>query len=249
MRTSDRTIALLRLFTMERPEWTVEEAAGALGMTVSTAYRHFRSLSENGFISTYSTGKYVLGPAFMKYDRQIRLLDPLLIAAAPVMDEMTRRLPHSTVLLLCKLYNLEVMCIDQRQPRSATFSSSYERGLPMPLHLGAASKVILANLPSRTTKKLYLKAPEEMAAAGLGRSWDQVSGTLREIRTQQIFVAEGELLSGVQGIGAPILSGKRQVLGSIATVRAAGTPAEVTDTIKGVLSAAANRISDAIRSA
>ncbi len=100
MKTSDRTITLLRLFTVERPQWTVEEAAHEIGMTISTAYRYFRSLSENGFICSYATGKYVLGPAFMQYDRQIRMLDPLLIAAGPVMDEMDRKVPPSTVLLL-----------------------------------------------------------------------------------------------------------------------------------------------------
>jgi len=248
MKTSDRTIALLRLFSVEQPEWTVEEAAEALGMTVSTAYRYFRGLGENGFISTYSTGKYVLGPAFMKYDRQIRLLDPLLIAAAPVMDELTKKLPPSTVLLLCKLYNLEVMCIDQRQPKRADFSSSYERGLPMPLHLGAASKVILANLPTRTTKKLYDKEPEKLGAAGLGRDWAEVSRSLRDIRAGRAFATEGELHQGVQGIAVPVLSGERQVLGSIATVRASGAPADVTQAIKADLIAAADRITEAIRS-
>ncbi len=118
MKTSDRTITLLRLFTVDRPQWTVEEAALEIGMTISTAYRYFRSLSEHGFICSYATGKYVLGPAFMQYDRQIRMLDPLLIAAGPVMDDLARKLPPSTVLLLCKLYDMEVMCIDQRRPRA-----------------------------------------------------------------------------------------------------------------------------------
>ncbi len=37
MKTSDRTITLLRLFTVDRPQWTVEEAALEIGMTISTA--------------------------------------------------------------------------------------------------------------------------------------------------------------------------------------------------------------------
>lgn len=248
MKTSDRTLALLTLFTVERPEWTVEEAAHEIGMTISTAYRYFRSLSETGFICSYATGKYVLGPAFMKYDRQIRLLDPLLTAAGPVMDEMARRLPPSTVLLLCRLYDMEVMCIDQRRPARADFASSYERGRPMPLHLGAASKVILARLPSRTTRKLYDKAPGQMASAGLGQDWEQVSRSLRAIRAERAFATEGELHLGVQGIAVPILSGKRQPLGSIGTVRASGTSAETTDAIKELLTGAADRIADAMRS-
>lgn len=248
MKTSDRTIALLRLFTIERPEWTVEEAATELGMTISTTYRYFRSLNANGFICSYSTAKYVLGPVFMKYDRQIRLLDPLLTAAGSVMDEIATELPPETVILLCKLYDTEVMCIDQRQPKGTNFASSYERGRPMPLQLGAASKVILANLPGRTIKALHAREPEQMARAGLGQDWKQVSRTLRAIRTMGTYMTEGELHQGIQGIAAPILANGGHALGSIATVREAGGSAETVQQIRQCLAQAASRIAEAMRS-
>jgi DNA-binding IclR family transcriptional regulator len=248
MKTSDRTIALLRLFTVERSEWTVEEVAIELGMTISTAYRYVRSLGENGFISSYSKGKYVLGPAFMKYDRQIRLCDPLLSAAGPVMNALANELPPATVVLLCKVYDTEVMCIDQRQPKNTDFASTYERGRPMPLQFGAASKVILANLPARVAKALYGREPEQMARAGLGMDWKQVSKSLRAIRNAGAFSTEGELHQGMQGIAAPILTDGRHAVGSIATVRAAGGPAETTQEIKELLSQASARIVEVMQS-
>ena len=42
--SADRLLAVLQLFTPERPEWTVETAANEIGVSVSTAYRYFRSL-------------------------------------------------------------------------------------------------------------------------------------------------------------------------------------------------------------
>ena len=248
MKTSDRTIALLRLFTVERPEWAVDEAAHELEMTLSTAYRYFRSLNANGFICSYSTGKYVLGPAFMKYDRQIRLLDPLLTAASAVLDELANELPPETVVLLCKLYDTEVMCIDQRQPRGTVFASSYERGRPMPLQFGAASKVILANLPVRMIKALHSRDPEQMVRAGLGQDWKEVSRSLRAIRNAGTFETQGELHPDMQGIAAPIVADGRQPLGSIATVRAAGGSGEVTQQIRERLTQAAYRIAEIMRS-
>jgi DNA-binding IclR family transcriptional regulator len=43
------------------------------------------------------------------------------------------------------------------QPRGTT---SYERGVAMPMFLGATSKVILANRPDRTLKSAYLANDE-----------------------------------------------------------------------------------------
>ncbi len=118
----------------------------------------------------------------------------------------------------------------------------------MPLHLGAASKVILASLPSRTTRKLYDRAPGQMASAGLGQDWDEVSRSLRTIRAGRAFATESELHLGVQGIAVPILSGARQPLGSIGAVRAIGTSPDTTDAIKELLIRAADRIEGAMTS-
>ena len=83
MTTSDRVLAVLNLFTLEQPEWTVEGAAGALNLAISTAYRYFRSLTKAGLLVAHTTGRYLLGPAIIQYDRQIRLHDPLITAAQP----------------------------------------------------------------------------------------------------------------------------------------------------------------------
>jgi DNA-binding IclR family transcriptional regulator len=42
----DRTINVLKLFTLTRPAWSVEEAAAALGVSESSAYRYVAVLTE-----------------------------------------------------------------------------------------------------------------------------------------------------------------------------------------------------------
>ncbi|MFT4077440.1 MAG: helix-turn-helix domain-containing protein [Asticcacaulis sp.] len=44
MSTTDRVFAVLRLFSIQHPEWTVEQAASELDCPTSTMYRYFRSL-------------------------------------------------------------------------------------------------------------------------------------------------------------------------------------------------------------
>jgi DNA-binding IclR family transcriptional regulator len=165
---SDKLLATFGLFTLEEPEWTVEEAADCLGLAVSTTYRYFRSLSDAGLISPFTTGRYVLGPAIVQLDRQTRLLDPLLKAAQSVMQKGVEELQIPGVLLLCRLFRNQVMCIHQEFVDRPSSTISYERGRPMPLYRSAASKAILAYMPARTVHNFYKIHRDEMAAVGLG---------------------------------------------------------------------------------
>jgi DNA-binding IclR family transcriptional regulator len=223
MTTSDRLLNVLALFTMATPQWTVEAASAELGITVSTTYRYFKSLVKAGLVIAYSPGRYVLGPAIIQYDRQMRLLDPLITAGGPVMDKLAESLPPQTVLLLCRLYQADVMCVHQVFLQRPDFAVSYERGRPMPLYRGSASKVILANLPARIVKAQQASHAADMEEAGLGDSWEAVRQTLKDIRAAGVFASQGDLDRARDCIAAPIFSPDRQVIGSLSTV----TPARL----------------------
>jgi len=203
---------------MEHTEWTVEGAASELDLAVSTAYRYFRSLSKAGLIVAVATGRYVLGPAIIQYDRQIRLRDPLTTAAQPVMKRLTEQiLPHSVV-LLCRLFRNQVMCVHQESAERPEFATSYERGRAMPLFRGASSKVILAHLPSRTVKGLYAELPAQFAQASLGRSWDEAKERLRTLRNTGFSITQGDLDPGMCGIAVPVFEPPESVVGSLSIV-------------------------------
>src|SRR5882757_8415317 len=72
MRSSERLLAILSLFSIEKYEWTVEDAAEALDVSVSTAYRYFKSLVEAGLLTATSASEFGLGPAIIAMDRLIQ---------------------------------------------------------------------------------------------------------------------------------------------------------------------------------
>jgi DNA-binding IclR family transcriptional regulator len=203
---------------MERPEWTVERAAEELGVAVSTTYRYFRSLSGAGLLAGLIPGRYVLGPAITQYDRQMRFLDPLVTTAQPVMKRLAALVPPHAVVLLCRLYRDHVMCVHQECAGQVDFAISYERGRPMSLFRGASSKVILANLSSRTAKALHGRYFHEMRQAGLGTNWDQVKARLRDLRAAGAAVTHSELDIGMAGIAVPLFDPQEDVVGSISFV-------------------------------
>lgn len=218
MSTADKLLAALALFTFETPEWTIEGAAEALNVSGSTAYRYFSSLTKAGLLDPISDGRYILGPAIIAFDRQLRHWDPLTNVAQPTLERLVQRNGGKGIGLLCRRFHQEVMCIQQHYEKQPDRAVSYERGRPMGLYRGAASLVILANLPGRTRRTLYEADAALIADAGLGTSWDEFRSRLRRLKNDGVCITRGQLDAGVIGISAPIFQVDRRVVGSVSIV-------------------------------
>jgi DNA-binding IclR family transcriptional regulator len=222
--SGDRMLAVLGLFSVEQPEWTVEAAAAALAVSPTTAYRYVKRLTNVGLLSPVLRGTYVLGPAIVQMDRQLQHCDPMLRAARPVMIDLIQYAAEGSVLLLCRLFHDRVMCMHQVMGRGPQEPVTYERGRLIPLFRGATSKIILANLPARTLKQLFAQNAPAIAEAGLGQTWDGFRKVLAGLRRDGIAVTHADLDPGRIGIAAPIFDGQA-VLGSLSFV----LPEERTD--------------------
>jgi DNA-binding IclR family transcriptional regulator len=214
----DRTLSVLKLFTLDRPAWTVDEAATSLAVSVSSAYRYFAALTEAGLLTTVTSGYYVLGPAIIQFDRQLQLTDPMLQFGKAVMADIMGFAPAGSTVLLCRIFRDTVLCVHQVVSAETVRRVSYERGRPMPLFRGATSKIILAYLPPRDLRRLYGLHHAAIAAAKLGETWEsfrtQMAG-MRKIGTATSFA---ELDPDVIGIAAPIIDDRKRVVGSLSYV-------------------------------
>ena len=248
MNTADRLFAVLALFTIEKPEWTVEEAAKEIGAPVSTAYRYFRSLCKTGLLDPFRTGKYILGPAIIENDRKIRITDPMIKVGQPVMERLVSRSGSTGVALLCRIYRNCVMCIHQEAKVLPANALGYERGRPMPMFRGASSKIIFANLPSRSARWFFSRYPEEIAAAGLGSDWETIKVNLRRIRKAGLHITYGEVDTGRVGIAAPVFGPNGTVIGSISMAISQGeaTPQSIAN-ISALVQAAGREIDAGLR--
>jgi DNA-binding IclR family transcriptional regulator len=203
--SSERVLAMMDLFTEATPSWAVEDMARKMGLARTTAYRYAKTLTAAGFLTTLNAGVYILGPRIIELDRQIRMNDPLLRTAPPLMNAIRKR--AGGIQLLCVHYGDHVLCIhDVRDDKDVP--SGYDRGRPFPLFRGGPSRVILANLPQPQQKDLMLHHGAEVARAGLGENWTAFNRNLKAIRRQGYFAARGELNANTYGISAPIMHSK-----------------------------------------
>ncbi|KKC26638.1 IclR family transcriptional regulator [Sphingomonas sp. SRS2] len=247
MSTADNLLTALALFTMEAPEWSVEGAAASLGVSGSTAYRYFSSLAKAGLLEQSTGGRYVLGPAVIALDRQLRLQDRLIRAADVTMRRLIKRNDGQGVTLLCRRFRQQVMCIHEVFENRPANAVSYERGRPMGLYRGAASLTILAHLPVKTLRELWARDWELMKDT-LGASWEEARQTLKTIRKEGVLVTHAHLDPGVVGIAAPIFDPERKSVHAISLVVAEGsaTSSELAG-LQGLVQAAAREITGACK--
>lgn len=208
-----RFVAVLRLFDETASTWTAPDLSDALGVPTSTLYRTLRELVAAGFLESANDGGYRLGPAFIEFDRLLRLTDPLVAAGRAALHDVVMQAHTPCVALLSRLYNDQVMCVADEAGRETPFRSSYERGRPMPLTQGATSKVILAHLPARQLNKL-IGAPRD----GDAKKHAALRKDLAEIRKKGYCSTASEIDPGLAGIAAPVIVREAGIVASLSLV-------------------------------
>jgi DNA-binding IclR family transcriptional regulator len=212
----DRYINVLDLFTTEKSTWTVHEVASALNVPTSTTYRTMRELARVSMLEPAMEGHYRLGSAFVEFDRRTRLTDPLVQVGVPMLTDVVHHANVSCVAVLARLYGDTVMCVADTRSAGSAVQTSYERGRPRPLTRGAASKVILAQLPTRRLNKLL--ATTDSSSQPASSSDAAFRNELALIRKNGFCVARGEVDDGRVGLAVPISIPEQALTGSLSLV-------------------------------
>ena len=235
-----KVLQVLQLYDEDRPVWRAEEIARRLEVSQATAYRCIGDLERAGLLESIGGGLYVLGPAIVEMDRQIRIADPLIAAAADISRGLSER-TRGTV-LLCRLHGLKVLCVHSVAGSAAPRMTDYERGRAMSLYRGATSRAIFAYLPAAPLQRLI-----DADAAGLRRAgWPtEIAALQRRLeahRKDSVQSSAGEVNPQARGWAVPLFVGQ-QLLGSLSVVRdKAGASAEDGVRIADLLRRAALRI-------
>ena len=241
MKTSSRQILVLQLFEREKPVWTVEQMTRTLKLPESTVYRHVRNLVAAGFLDPVNSAGYTLGPAFIRYESIIRATDALIQHAEPVMAALLERTAQTCTVFLSRRFRDCVMCVHEvRGSRSG--ETGYGRGVAMPMFLGATSKVILAQLPPRTLKAVYLDNESAIRRSLNIRDWNEFHRSIKEIRRAGFAMTKSEVSKERTGIAAPITRNGQSV--ASLTLSGIGWSSKKADQYIQFVRAAATEISD-----
>ncbi|MBV1868480.1 MAG: helix-turn-helix domain-containing protein [Marinosulfonomonas sp.] len=195
-----KMLSVFDAFTPQTPALSAEEIMAKLGYSRGTAYRYIRELHTAGFLSRVA-GQYTLGPRIIELDYHIREADPNLRMIQTVMQTL-RDKTECDVLLTSFFENRVVVSLHERG--TSALKMSFGRGRAMPLFKGAGSKIILACLKMARQRKVYAAHSDEIAAAGLGNTWEEFRAGLLLVRRTGAAISVAELDPDNVGVAVPV---------------------------------------------
>jgi DNA-binding IclR family transcriptional regulator len=195
-------LSVLGAFSPSEPVLGVDAIMDRFALSRGTAYRYLRELSGAGLL-TRMDGGFALGPRIIELDYAIRQCDPALQAGQSIMRGLCEQFDCDV--LLVNFFDDRVI-VSHHERGDDRLSMSYGRGRQMPLFQGCGSKMTLASLPRPRLRRLYDAQADRVAAAGLGRTWNEFRGALDGIRRAGHAISYAELDPDNVGVAAPITS-------------------------------------------
>ena len=221
---------------------TTDDIAGALDVSLSTAYRYVRLLVEAGLLQRAEDSSYTLGPRIIVLDHYIRKTDPVLREGIPIMRELVQATGFDCV--ASGLFGDQVLDT-HRETGGVPTPLAYGRGRPRPLFQGAAPKVILAQFASPQLRKLFAARRDELVRHGLPGEWPAFRRYFAAIRSAGFYLSVGELEPQLAAVAAPVIKVDGGAWGAISLVLDVQRLAIVdTKKLTGLLAQAAKRLSD-----
>jgi DNA-binding IclR family transcriptional regulator len=204
--TARRALALLRAIVESDRTLTLAEAAAAIGVNRSKAYRLLRELEEQALVQPVGDERrFGPGTGLVALAAKVISGVDLRSAARPFMERISE-VTNETVSLHVRdrRYRVCVEVLEGRLP-VRQFVPLGERS---PLYAGTASKVIIAYLSDTEQEAILAWGADE------GESVIRIREQLRYVKANGYLFAIGDILEGVAALSAPIfdVSG---VLGSV----------------------------------
>jgi DNA-binding IclR family transcriptional regulator len=206
----DKAMTILQVFPRGDSALSPQEIAERTGLPLPTVYRLAQALSGHGLL--------------MKQGQRFRLGMTLLRLGAQVAEGISVReqaLGHLKWLNQQTGENVELHIryeetrIAVEQVRSLhNLRPFVDMGAPLPLHLGAGGKVLLAWLPPLEREGLIAAS---VARFGKRQNFDlhKLNTELERIGKFGWAASEGERAAGISAIAAPIFDVKEQVAGAL----------------------------------
>jgi DNA-binding IclR family transcriptional regulator len=193
-------LAILDELAHSGPVLTADTLITRLGYSRGTGYRYIKALMDRGLLQRLAGG-YGLGPRITELDFQLRESDPVLSLLGPTIRQLSEEMEAHA--LLAQFFDDRVV-VTVQEIGTSQIKVSYGRGRRLPLFRGAPSKALLAALPRNRQRKLFDAHAAEIAAAGLGRSWDEFRASLVRFARERFVRSFGELDTGNVGVAVAI---------------------------------------------
>jgi len=244
-----RAIALLKVFSDERPEWGLSDLAREMGLNKTTTYRLLTALEAEGMVARNSLSEgWRLGTEAITLGALALRSNDLLTAARPELGALVRETGETASLEV--LEGDEIVILDGVEGPSLVGASS-EVGTRWPAHATSTGKVLLAarradaprSRPGGTRRGGARRRLRKLTPRTITEP-ERLNRELERVSKQGWATAIGELETGYVAVGAPVRDHEGRAVAAISVGGPAGRlrKERIPELARSVVRAA-NRIS------
>ncbi len=238
----DRMMDILTLIERRASGTTIRELVAALGLPRTTVYRILNSLQLHDVVLRSADGGYRLGPRLLTLASRAsadRHGFDLPTLALPHMQRLSAETGEASKVSVCD-GDAVLVCATVDGKRE--YALTVVPGQRLPLHAGAASKVLLAHLQPADRDRI-LAGPLVRHTGITITDRRRLARELARIRRQGWAEDKGEYSPSVRAIAAPITDGNGRVVAALSVPYLAGSPSSHIARIKASVIGTAGAIS------
>src|SRR3954468_16143067 len=200
LQSLERGIAVIQVFSRERPALTLSEVARLTGITRATARRILLTLEDLGHVR--SDGRlFSLTPRVLTLGWAYLSSLNLWETAQPLMEELTQRTNES-----CSAATLDLpdVVYVARVPTHRIMTIALGIGTRLPAHCTSMGRVLLADLPEPEVEAFLATTPLEGYTPRTITEPERLRRTIATVRQQGWVLVDQELEIGLRSIAAPL---------------------------------------------
>ena len=198
----DRTLQILELFSLEKPEWGVTEISKALNIYKSNVHNVLTTLAEKGFVIKDSkTDKYKFGIKFFELGSIVIKNMDLRKIAHPYIEELSKEFNetvHLGVLDKGRVVSIE------REESDKGLCSHIEIGRRAPLHCTAVGKAMMSYLSENEINLIIKEKGLEKYTENTIINKTELENEFKKIREQGYAIDSMEHEEGVRCVASSI---------------------------------------------
>lgn len=210
----ERGLELLELLALGAKEKTLSELCRESGFSTSTAHRILNALEYRGYLmKNPSTLRYRLSFKLAELARASSWQKDLKQVAMPILDGIAHHLKETIYLII--IDNDEAYCLGRTDGNTSIRILTLEVGARMPLHMGAAPKVLLAHLPENEIDRIIREKGLEASTPHTITNPLMLKQDLKTIREQGYAVSFHDVTEGVAAVSSPVRNWQGDVVASV----------------------------------
>ncbi|PFO01427.1 IclR family transcriptional regulator [Bacillus sp. AFS076308] len=209
MQTIDRAMQVIKVLNeSDIKRWySITDLSKVCDLPVSTMHRLLQSMIKHGLVQQDPDLKlYSMGNTWLEYGLKMYDTFDFVGLIRPEMEKLMHEVEESVY--FSKPIGLESLLMERIDCPQNPIRIYDQLGIRIPMNIGAANKVMLANMP----KDEALKIVNELVTEEDSESFLQL---LETIRKQGYGESHGEKTKGTSSVAAPIFNHSNELIGAL----------------------------------